>query len=352
LTLAAALLAFVPAVVWAQSHSYCAVEVGAKGVKGRAFQFGVKGGESSVTTVYSRDINTTIVASMKDGEFAEPAIAETADAVSLLMKEMKAALSDCRPFAVGSSGIAGAKNRDALAEAIGQRVELPPMEFIGADKEAEYGFISSVPKKDWSSAVMIDIGSSNTKLGYRGDMGFRAADIPLGSVTLTKRAADGGADFAKALAGAIDSGVRPALRELASRSPGIMNKKKIFWIGGAAWSTATFMRPDQGARDFVRLDRTDVKRFLASLADKTWTNYKPSGKASAKARQVFSKDSARVVEVFSRDNLMSGVGIFDAFLNDRGVEGQIYFVRNGNWIMGYAATKYADDVWGEDALTE
>ena len=42
--------------------------------------------------------------------------------------------------------------------------------------------------------------------------------------------------------------------------------------------------------------------------------------------------------------------LFDAFLKDRGVDGPIYFVRSGQWIMGYAAAKFADEIWSEDAL--
>lgn len=34
----------------------------------------------------------------------------------------------------------------------------------------------------------------------------------------------------------------------------------------------------------------------------------------------------------------------------RGVDGPIYFVRSGQWIMGYAAAKFADEIWSEDAL--
>lgn len=137
---------------------------------------------------------------------------------------------------------------------------------------------------------------------------------------------------------------------MASRIPGIMNRKRVYWIGGAAWGTATYMRPDQAARDFVTMQKSDVKRFLGALNDKTWSNYKPSTKASAKARAAFEKDSAKVTEIFSRDNLASGVSIFDAFLNDRGVDGPIVFARNGQWIMGYASAKFGDDVWSEDAL--
>jgi hypothetical protein len=40
------------------------------------------------------------------------------------------------------------------------------------------------------------------------------------------------------------------------------------------------------------------------------------------------------------------------FLSDRGVEGPILFSRSSQWIMGYAANKYADDVWADDALEQ
>ena len=132
---------------WAGSYTYCAVEVGSKGVKGRGFEFGVKDAESSVRTTYNRDINTTIIATVKDGEFAAPAIDETADAVATLIKEMRAATPDCKAFAVGSSGIGFAKNREALSEAVNQRVELGGMNFVTAEEEAEFGFITAVPKR-------------------------------------------------------------------------------------------------------------------------------------------------------------------------------------------------------------
>ena len=334
----------------AQSRIYCGVEVGSKGVKARIFEFGVKDSESSLRVSFSKDINTTIIASMKDGELGAAAIAETADAVAAVIKEMRGLSEGCKAFAVGSSGVALAKNTASLAEAVAQRIDIGAMDFITAEQEAEFGFISSIPKKDWPQAVLVDIGSSNTKIGYRGEGRFRAADLPYGSVSLTKKAADGGADFSRALGSTVDSTVRPALRDISSRLPGVMNRKKVFWIGGAGWSLATFMRPDQGARDFVRLERSDVRRFLGALNDRSWANYRPSAKASAKARAVFEKDSARVVEVFSRDNLLAGVSLFDAFLNDRGVDGPIYFVRSGQWIMGYAAAKFADEIWSEDAL--
>lgn len=353
LTLGAALVCasiFGAQAAQAQSRTYCAVEIGSKGVKGRGFEFGVKGGDSSVRTGFSRDINTTIIASLKDGLFSSTAIDETAEAVSTLIKEMRAMTPDCKAFAVGSSGVAIAKNKEALVEAVGRRVDVGDLDFVTPEQEAEYGFISSVPKRDWSNTVLVDIGSSNTKIGYVSDGKFRAADIPFGSVSLSKKAADGGADFSKALAGVLDTQVRTSFRDASSKAPGMSNRKKVIWIGGAAWSTATFMRPDQALRPFVRLDRADVKRFIGSLNDRTWSNYKPSAKASAKVHVAFDKDAARVLDVFTRDNLLSGVSIFDAFLNDRGVDGPVNFARQGQWVMGYAAAKFADDVWSDEAL--
>ncbi len=353
LTLGAALVCvslFGAQAAQAQSRSYCAVEIGSKGVKGRGFEFGVKGGDSSVRTNFSRDINTTIIASLKDGVLASTAMEETAEAAATLIQEMRTTTPDCKAFAVGSSGVALAKNKEALAEAVGRRIDMGALDFVTPEQEAEYGFISSVPKRDWPSTVLVDIGSSNTKIGYVSDGKFRAADIPFGSVSLSKKAAEGGADFSKALAVVMDTQVRPAFRDASARAPGMGNRKKVIWIGGAAWSTATFMRPDQSLRAFVRLDRTDVKRFMGGLNDRTWSNHKPSAKASAKVQAAFDKDAARVLDIFTRDNLLSGVGLFDVFLNDRGVEGPVHFARQGQWLMGYAAARFADEVWSDEAL--
>lgn len=332
-----------------QFRSYCAVEVGSKGVKARGFDFGVKDAESAVKVFFNKDINTTIIASLEGNKFSQSSIIETAEATKTLIKEMQSLSPSCKPFVVGSSGISKVKNTKSLSDAISQRIAVGVIDFVTPAQEAEFGFISSIPRKYWNSSVLVDIGSSNTKMGYRSDSGFRAAEIPFGSVTLTQKASGGG-DFHTPLKTTINTIIRPALRDTSSKLPGLMNRKNLFWIGGAAWSTATFMQPDQGARDFVKIEKSDISRFITALNDKTWVSYAPSPKALPITRTIFERDSAKVMEIFSRDNLLSGVSLFEAFLSNRGVDGPIYFVRNGNWIMGYAASRFRDDIWREDAL--
>jgi hypothetical protein len=330
-------------------RSYCAVEVGSKGVKGRGFDFGVKDAESAVRVFFNKDINTTIIASLEGNKFSQSSIIETAEATKTLIKEMQSLSPSCKPFVVGSSGISKVRNTKALSDAIGQRITVGIIEFVTPAQEAEFGFISSIPRKYWNSSVLVDIGSSNTKMGYRSESGFRTAEIPFGSVTLTQKASGGG-DFYTSLKTTINTIIRPALRDTSSKLPGLMNKKYVFWVGGAAWSTATFMQPDQGTNDFVKIEKSDISRFITALNDKTWVSYEPSRNASTKARAVFERDSAKVMEIFSRDNLLSGVSLFESFLSNRGVDGPVHFVRDGNWIMGYAASRFRDDIWSEDAL--
>jgi len=333
-----------------QIRSYCAVEVGAKGVKARGFNFGVKDAESPVRVFFNKDINTTIIANLEGNKFSQSAIIETAEATKTLIKEMQSLSPSCKPFVVGSSGISRVKNTKALSDAIKQRIAVGVIDFVTPAQEAEFGFISSIPKKEWNSSVLVDIGSSNTKIGYTSDSGFKAAEIPFGTVTLTQKASGGSGDFYTSLKKTINTTIRSAFRDTSSKLPGFMNRKKVFWIGGAAWSTATFMQPDQGTRDFVKIEKSDISRFITALNDKTWVSYEPSRNASVKARAVFEKDSSKVVEIFSRDNLLSGVSLFEAFLFNRGVDGPVYFVRSGNWIMGYAASRFRDDIWSEDSL--
>lgn len=41
---------------------------------------------------------------------------------------------------------------------------------------------------------------------------------------------------------------------------------------------------------------------------------------------------------------------FIGSLNDRGVDGPVNFARQGQWVMGHAAAKFADEVWSDEAL--
>jgi hypothetical protein len=339
------------------AKTYCALEVGSKGVKARLYSFGEtkSKGDSPISTRYSKEINTTIVASMKDGQFTASAVDETAAAAGELLNEMRQVNKDCIAFAVGSSGVAKASNKDELAAAVSQKTGLAGMDFVSSDQEAEFGFSAVVPEKWVREAVLVDIGSGNTKIGYFNVMTrkFASFEVPYGTVTLSKKATEvGGANFQTGVSTAIDRDVMPALRTSADARPGALNRRRVFWIGGAAWATATFTRPDAVTDNFVTMKASDIRKFLKSLSGTQWADAKPTAKASKKVKQAFADESTKVLEIFTRENLVAGVGLFNMFLQARGVDGPIIFARNSQWIYGYTAAKFADEIWAEDAIEQ
>ena len=104
---------------------------------------------------------------------AASAIDETAAAAATMLADMKTADASCRPLVVGSSALAAATNCNDLANAVAGRTGLEGMDFVTAQQEAELGLVASIPPHEWKDAVLVGIGSVNTKLGYKADSGSR-----------------------------------------------------------------------------------------------------------------------------------------------------------------------------------
>jgi hypothetical protein len=63
----------------------------------------------------------------------------------------------------------------------------------------------------------------------------------------------------------------------------------------------------------------------------------------SKIRDQATKDRADVQNVFSREDLVSGVSIMKTILEVSNPTALVQFVRNGNFIDGYALEKYRAD---------
>lgn len=333
---------------------YCAVEVGSRGVKARLFSFASVEDKDlpTVDALYAKDINTNIVASMDGGQFSRKGIDETVDAVASMLEEMRASQPTCKALVVGSSGVSKASNREDLARAVIDRAKVPDMPFITPEQEAKFGFMGSVPRGMWETTAFVDVGSGNTKYGVMVGKDFKSFDIPYGAVSLSKKAATGGADFIAAVNAVVDAELRPAFRIAASQLPALLNRSNVVMIGGTAWSTATFVSPDKVSRRFVKMSKGDLADFRKALEDQTWAKATPSLFALPKTRKAFATESAKVLDTFSRDNLVAGHAMIKLLMDDRGQDGPIYFARYGNWIYGYVQEKYAADLWGSGGIEE
>ncbi len=149
-----------------------AVEIGSKGVKGKLFSAG-----SGLNSVYDirelsvqRDINTNITMEYDETNnpyFKPEKIAETADAVVTIIRDMKQEfiISEDNIYIFGSSALINAKNIDVLFLTVAERTK-KHVQFINVRDEIFYGYINNVPPDKQEKALLIDIGSGNTKMGY------------------------------------------------------------------------------------------------------------------------------------------------------------------------------------------
>jgi hypothetical protein len=338
----------------ARSHAYCAVEIGAKGVKGRVYVFGgtVQKNMPWLEPKFAKEINTNLVAGMEGKRYSGPGVAEAAAATATLMAEMKAQQPGCRPFIVASSGAGKGENRDELAKAVVEKTGIDAFEFITAEQEGRFAFFGSVPRRLWDSTTLVDIGSGNSKLGAVQGKDFRFIEIPFGAVTLTNRTTANSADFAQGAGSVLDAEARADFRKASSRYPIILNRRNTVLIGGTIWASVTYMLPDKGRRNFVKLTEKDLAEFRAALKNGKWTQNKPSPWVGGGVRAVFAEDSQKVLETFTRENLIAGHAVLEMYLDSRAMEGPIYFARAGNWIFGYVQEKFAQDIWGNENIED
>lgn len=337
-----------------KGNAYCAVEIGARGVKGRLYIFGptTEKNMPSLEPKYSKDINTNLIGTMEGARFTDAGIESAADAVATMLSEMKTQQASCKAFVVGSSGIARAENREELAQRVAAKSGVATVEFVNAEQEAKFGFFGSIPRRMWESTTLVDIGSGNTKIGAIQGQDFKSVEIPFGAVSLTTKVNAAGTAFPQAVAAVLDAEARIPFRKATSQYPVILSRKNTVLIGGTIWATVTYALPDKGRRNFVKVGNSDLSNFRQALANGTWTKGKPSPFVGGGVKKTFAEDSKKVLEIFTRENLMAGHSILSMYLESRATDGPIYFARSGNWIFGYIQEKFSQEVWGQESIEE
>ena len=336
---------------------YGAVDLGSRGIKAFLFSFVREGDGPDAQAVYKNEINTKLVSGAQGDKFTPAGIEEAATAVSTLLGELKSQAADRKLanveyYVVGSSGVAKFANHDDLKAAVDKAAGIS-MSFVDAAHEAYYGLLSGIPKYRRNVSVMVDIGSGNTKIAYLDHGESRATEIPYGSVTLRKAALTADPDYTVGLNKLLVDKIAPAYKEqpkVASCSTPI-SRHRFYWIGGAAWATATFTHPETAKYGYVSISLSDINSFLSQLQDKSWLDREPqfhfAPDVKPSTRQIIQAanlaDRKAVAEVFSREDLLAGVSIMKTILQGQDVSPTVFFVRNGNYLFGYALEKYRED---------
>lgn len=335
------------------------VDLGSKGTKASLYSFVVDEDGPNADVLFSKTVNTSLVSSMKDGNFTPAGIADATNAVKTVVDAMKAEAAkqniDVEVFyVVGSSGVAKGKNKADLVASIKDATGID-VDFVTAAQEGFYGLESAVPMSRRSTSIYIDIGSGNTKLGclVGGDdqASFKSAEIIYGSASGANEALKRDPKDIVAGTEAMAADVTSQYEEQSRNIPCLRNRARIYWTGGAAWATATFTHPEKELSGWVTITKRDLDNFLQSLKDNTWNTKKPvfnfpkdmPEAKQAAIRAKATKERSDVQDVFVREQLIAGVSIMESVLNSSNPSASIHFVRSGNFIYGYALDKFKAD---------
>lgn len=337
---------------------YGGIEIGAKGVKGVVMKIDVSpNGFDPKALMPLKTINTTLMSGVaQTGKFSPETIDETAKAVKKLYSQMQDQFKVApeRIHIIGSSGLQksdrhAVDNKDELARKI-ESVTGSKMSFLEFEQEVRDSITGTVPTEYLNTAILVDIGSGNTKGGYQaGNVAddFVTMSIPYGTVSFTDEIKkQGGTDDnfaqqAERLRGEI---LVPALRQEVEKKPGLVNRRKIYLTGGIVWVMATLLHPTN--RDtYVKITAEDVNTFVRQALSGDSSLLNPPALASiedAKKRQ----EVLDAKDAFLPKNLIAGAELLQAVYSEfKLADKEVYFFRDDSkgwgWLMTYIKAEAA-----------
>jgi hypothetical protein len=341
----------------ARAEVHGGIEIGAKGIKATVLDVTSDTDGFELTIKLAETTNTTLVAGLaRTGQFDPKTVEETASAVGRYFNKMKADFQAPpeRIYIVGSSGLFSPvqdkpdqvkANQQTLSEAI-RKATGATMAFIDAKREVELSIVGIVPRKYRDQAVLLDIGSGNTKGGYVSTRNqITSISIPYGTVSFEELVKKAGGSFADAAISLRDEKVAPALKKEFSAATDMTTRARVYLSGGIVWATATLTHPEETSK-FTPLavkDIDDLQRRLSSSPGKF-----PSPDLTAIGDEPKRKralaEIQNVQKVYSPEQLLAGTHVLKAVGTEMQLESgkkEIYFARYGylGWILAYVMEK-------------
>ncbi|MEK7829659.1 MAG: hypothetical protein AAB401_01160 [Acidobacteriota bacterium] len=333
------------------------IEIGSRGVKGTAINFTRKGNGYDVKILYTETINTSIM-KLKDNRFTPEGLKEAADAVKKmfdrLQQEYQVPLEQI--YIVGSSGLRADNKPELVAEV--QKAIARPMSFLTVEMEVQLSIAGTIPNqrddeakplKEREVALLLDIGSGNTKGGYQqpdsANYQFVTMGIPFGTVSFTNEVNKLRKIEADMNGFALDAMVlspkllNVQLHQEIEKKPGLLYRKRVYLSGGIIWAMATLMHPEN-RRAFVALTTDDIAMFhyrarndMGALLNPDLSNINDESK-----RAEIKKEIESVKAVFTPKNIIAGAEILNVVSSEFKLENKnVWFARYSNlsWILSY-----------------
>jgi exopolyphosphatase/pppGpp-phosphohydrolase len=341
---------------------YGGLEIGSKGIKAivvEAFPdptYGIDVREVGK----SETINTTLVRNLgQTKKFDEQALKETAEALKKFQERMLK--EDHIPaeniYVAASSGLFAPldaegelkkKNKDILGAMV-KEVTGKAIEFLDVQREVELSIPGSVPRDHVNESLYVDVGSGNTKGGFRTKAGLVFLELPYGSRSfrelIEKEAKKTGNPFEKQAQLLREQVLEPYLQKnhLDQKPLTDATRTRVYLSGGVVWALATFVHPEDQSQ-YVALSAKDIDTFQDMLLRESKDLPNPElGKIKDdKARQNAEKEIADVRNVFKLPDLKAGTEILKALSNKFDFANRkLWFARRGylGWITAYIVEK-------------
>ncbi len=346
-----------PASVEKNNKLHGGIEIGSRGVKGTAINFTRKGNGYEVKILYTESINTSIM-KLKDNRFTPEGLKEAADAVAKIFAKLQTEYQVPveQIYIVGSSGLR-ADNKPDLVNAINQAISRP-MSFLTVDLEVQLSIAGTIPRKrddeakplnEREVALLVDIGSGNTKGGYQQPDSpkeeFVTMGIPFGTVSFTNevnKLRKVEADFSGFVSDAMMIApkiLNDQLHAEIEKKPGLVYRRRVYLSGGIIWAMATLLHPDN-RRAFVTLTTDDIAMFHYRARNDMEGLLNPdlSRINDEQKRAEIKKDIEAVKATFTPKNIIAGAEILNAVSTEFKLQNkEVWFARYGNlsWILSY-----------------
>jgi exopolyphosphatase/pppGpp-phosphohydrolase len=333
-----------------EGRLFAGIEIGGSGVKATVI-------ESKPGGLYDRlfsKTHRTKLTVLDQGRFRPEAIAETAKIIGDFRDAIRKAyqLPDERIIVVGSSGVPKASNRDALVAAV-RKATGKELQFIDDKTEVELTVAGVIPRGDRAGSWSLDIGSGNTKGGYKPQgKPLVYVSVPLGVVTFTQKvqqeAKAKGISFADAATRLRPSALVAPLKAGTKDLPELAKRKRVYLSGGTLWAMVSFLKPREVGRAFVTFTAADIAAFRSLIvkADGKAPSIDVSTIANRDLRERAAREIQTVNKVYSPENLLAGAEILTALVEAFDLEQRtLIFPRNAavGWLAAYVAGEKLED---------
>jgi hypothetical protein len=342
---------------------YGGIEIASSGVKATVIElYPSQKYEYDYRTIFKKSRDTKVVTGLdKNDQFDADALGDTINTVQSyferLTKEYRLAPEKIQ--IVGGSGLFKAirdrkdRSEDVKAELIHNNQAVltekvakatgKQMEFIDVRQEVKLMITGLVRERETARAMLIDVGSSATRGGYRDQAGGFVTFEGPGVALFESRLRASGAkphDYPAVARNLAEKELHEPLRKELEheRKAGLKNRDIVYLNGGAVWVLATFTHPQE--RDiFVPLKAQDIKDFHALVCSnpEAFPVLRLPDGMDAKTNEDVQTEVADMKDRFKPQRLLAGAEVLKAIAEEFHFENkELYFTRDGGdvgWLL-------------------